>query len=59
MPLICEQGYRWIAFVGAGGKSTAIFQLAHELSPAIVTTSTHIGTWQASAADRISSGLKD
>ncbi|HTP01792.1 MAG TPA: selenium cofactor biosynthesis protein YqeC [Anaerolineales bacterium] len=41
-----------VAFVGAGGKTTAIFQLArqHEL-PVIVTTTTHIGAWQADKAD--------
>jgi molybdenum cofactor cytidylyltransferase len=41
-----------IAFVGAGGKTTAMFQLAHELAPALVTTSTHLGAWQVSLADR-------
>jgi molybdenum cofactor cytidylyltransferase len=41
-----------VAFVGGGGKTTAMFQLARELAPALVTTSTHLGTWQVSAADR-------
>lgn len=41
-----------IAFVGAGGKTTAMFQLARELAPVLVTTSTHLGAWQASSADR-------
>jgi molybdenum cofactor cytidylyltransferase len=41
-----------IAFVGAGGKTTAMFQLARELAPALITASTHLGAWQASAADR-------
>jgi molybdenum cofactor cytidylyltransferase len=42
-----------IAFVGAGGKTTAIFQLAHALAaPVVVTTTTHLGTWQAEFADR-------
>ena len=41
-----------IAFVGAGGKSTALFRLARELAPCIVTTTTHLGTWQAAAADK-------
>jgi molybdenum cofactor cytidylyltransferase len=41
-----------IAFVGAGGKTTAMFQLACELAPCLVTASTHLGAWQASAADR-------
>ena len=41
-----------IAFVGAGGKTTAIFQLARELPPPIlVTTTTHLGAWQVSLAD--------
>ncbi len=40
------------AFVGAGGKTTAIFQLARELTaPVIVTTTTHIGDWQIRLAD--------
>ena len=56
-----------LAFVGAGGKTTALFQLARELlidpasrtvSPAnqfpavFVTTTTHLGAAQASLADR-------
>jgi molybdenum cofactor cytidylyltransferase len=41
-----------VAFVGAGGKTTAMFQLAREIPPALVTTSTHLGAWQVSAADR-------
>jgi molybdenum cofactor cytidylyltransferase len=41
-----------IAFVGAGGKTTAMFQLARELAPTLVTTSTHLGAWQAKFADR-------
>ncbi len=41
-----------IAFAGAGGKTTALFQLARELSPTtIVTATTHLGAWQISAAD--------
>lgn len=40
------------AFVGAGGKTTALFQLAHELTPGIVTTSTHLAAWQAEKATR-------
>jgi molybdenum cofactor cytidylyltransferase len=44
---------RAIAFVGAGGKTTAIFQLARELpSPILVTTTTHLGAWQISLADQ-------
>jgi molybdenum cofactor cytidylyltransferase len=41
-----------LAFVGAGGKTTGMFRLAYELEPALVTTSTHLGAWQASYADR-------
>ena len=41
-----------IAFIGVGGKTTAIFQLASELSPPVlVTTTTHFGVWQVSLAD--------
>ncbi len=42
-----------IAFVGAGGKTTAMFRLARELaSPVIVTSTTHLGVWQIPLADR-------
>jgi molybdenum cofactor cytidylyltransferase len=42
-----------VAFVGAGGKTTAMFRLARELPPpVIVTTTTHMGTWQLALADR-------
>jgi molybdenum cofactor cytidylyltransferase len=41
-----------IAFVGAGGKTTAIFQLARQLRAAIVATTTHLGPWEAELADR-------
>ncbi len=41
-----------LAFVGAGGKTTALFALARQLSrPVWVTGSTHFATWQASLAD--------
>jgi molybdenum cofactor cytidylyltransferase len=51
-----------IAFVGAGGKTTAIFQLARELlhpssftqsvHPSVIVTATsHLGAWQISLAD--------
>jgi molybdenum cofactor cytidylyltransferase len=49
-----------IAFVGAGGKTTAMFQLARELiqqptsslhPSIIVTATTHLGTWQIPLAD--------
>ena len=40
-----------IAFVGAGGKTGAMFALAQELEvPVVLTTSTHLGTWQAQGA---------
>ena len=44
-----------IAFTGAGGKTTALFQLARELvkqTPVIVSASAHLGAWQTSLADR-------
>ena len=41
------------ALVGAGGKTTALFQLARLLEPPVlVTASTHLGAWQASLADQ-------
>jgi molybdenum cofactor cytidylyltransferase len=41
-----------VAFAGAGGKTTALFQLARELrQPVIVTATTHLGAWQTSLAD--------
>jgi molybdenum cofactor cytidylyltransferase len=47
-----QLGNRRLAFVGAGGKTTAMFQLSHELAPALATASTHLGVWQLGAADR-------
>lgn len=42
-----------VAFVGAGGKTTALFQAARSLEkPVVVTSSTHLGAWQAALADR-------
>src|SRR5215208_6096639 len=42
-----------IAFVGAGGKTSAMFQLARKLpSPVIVTATSHLGTWQFHLADQ-------
>lgn len=42
-----------LALVGAGGKTTAMAQLARQLPPPVlVTTSTHIGAWQTGFADR-------
>ena len=41
-----------IAFVGAGGKTSAMFSLAREMDQAVVlTTTTHLGAWQAGLAD--------
>jgi molybdenum cofactor cytidylyltransferase len=47
-----------IAFVGSGGKTTAMFQLARTLSkdakssPVIVTATSHLGVWQLRLADQ-------
>ncbi len=42
-----------LALVGAGGKTTALFQIAQEMrAPVIVAASSHLGTWQLSKADR-------
>jgi molybdenum cofactor cytidylyltransferase len=47
-------GQERIAFVGAGGKTTALFQLARELgSGALVTTTTHFSTAQLDLADQV------
>jgi molybdenum cofactor cytidylyltransferase len=41
-----------MAFIGAGGKTTAMFQLARELpGPVIVTATSHLGAWQTKLAD--------
>lgn len=43
-----------ISFVGSGGKTTALFQLARQLSSlssVLVTATSHLGTWQTSLAD--------
>lgn len=41
------------AFVGAGGKTTAIFQLARQLKlPVVVTATSHLGAWQIHHADQ-------
>jgi len=42
-----------IAFAGAGGKTTAMFQAARQSKPpVIVTATTHLGTWQIPFADK-------
>ena len=52
-----------MAFVGAGGKTTAMFRAARELSyeqdrslpqkSVLITTTTHLGAWQARLADQV------
>ena len=44
-----------VSFVGAGGKTTAIFQLARQIvnhDSVIVTSTTHLGVWQIPLADQ-------
>lgn len=42
-----------VAVVGAGGKTTALFQIAREYgTPVVITATTHMGVWQAPFADR-------
>ena len=47
-----------IAFIGSGGKTTALFQLARLLSsdagtqPVMVTATSHLGVWQLGLADQ-------
>jgi molybdenum cofactor cytidylyltransferase len=51
-PFSQSEEFETIAFVGAGGKSTALFQLARELrSPVIASATTHLGVWQIPLAD--------
>lgn len=41
-----------LSFVGAGGKTTAMFRLARQLpAPVLVTATTHLATWQIELAD--------
>jgi len=42
-----------VAFVGAGGKTTGMFALAREYPRALVTTTTHLGAWQADQVDAV------
>ena len=47
------EGGEAVAFVGAGGKTSVMFELAGELTtPVFLTTSTHMGEWQADLADQ-------
>ncbi len=52
-----------VAFIGSGGKTTAIFQLARQIPPPVIVTATsHLGSWQIPEADRqviASSGFID
>jgi len=42
-----------MVFIGAGGKTTAMFQIARQLpAPVIVTATSHLGTWQIGKADQ-------
>ena len=43
-------GVPTVAFTGAGGKTTALFDLAHTLRPSVVTATTHLGDWQTDRA---------
>jgi molybdenum cofactor cytidylyltransferase len=46
-------GGETVAFVGAGGKTSAMIALADELPPPVLlTTTTHLGAWQAEFAGR-------
>jgi len=45
-------GFPAIALVGAGGKTTAMFELARAMAPAVVTTTTHLADDQADLAGR-------
>jgi molybdenum cofactor cytidylyltransferase len=47
------KGGEAVAFVGAGGKTSAMFELAAELTPPVLlSTTTHLGAWQANVADQ-------
>ena len=55
-----------VSMVGAGGKTTALFQLARQIadtpsSAIILTATTHLGAWQTSLADHhiIAGNLND
>jgi molybdenum cofactor cytidylyltransferase len=40
-----------VSLTGAGGKTTAMFQLARKFPQAIVTATTHLSAWQTTLAD--------
>ena len=56
-----QQQHRVICFVGSGGKTTALFQLARQLidlkrntakyRSVIITATSHLGVWQIPLAD--------
>jgi len=55
MQALRYSNHQTIAIIGAGGKTTAMFQLAREMakhSPVIVTASSHLGVWQIPLADK-------
>ncbi|MBE7534931.1 MAG: putative selenium-dependent hydroxylase accessory protein YqeC [Anaerolineales bacterium] len=42
-----------IAFIGSGGKTTALFQLAKQMTPPVViAVAAHLGIWQTSLASK-------
>ena len=47
-----------LALVGAGGKTTALFQVARQMAaqqegrPVLISTTTHLGSWQLDRADQ-------
>lgn len=46
------QSSQFIALIGAGGKTTTMFQLARQLpQPVILTATSHLGVWQLAQAD--------
>jgi len=53
--LASSVSHQTISLVGAGGKTTALFQLARQLSSkssVIVTATSHLGVWQIPLADQ-------
>lgn len=56
------EGGEQVAFVGAGGKTTGVFQLARQFAGLVlVSTSTHLGVEQVKAGDRhyVVGGIED
>src|SRR5262245_58333594 len=42
-----------VAFIGSGGKTTVMFQLARQLTPPVIVSATsHLGVWQLGLADQ-------